>query len=105
MITLRNCLFKKSGVRYRNPYQTRHTYASMMLTAGEHPMWVAQQMGHADWGMIRQVYGRFIPSAVNDSGDKAVALFGGSGEELNIYDFIGFFSGYLTAYSQSYSQN
>ncbi len=29
---------KKAGVRYRRPYQTRHTYASMMLSAGEHPM-------------------------------------------------------------------
>jgi integrase len=78
--TLWEPALKKAGVRYRNPYQTRHTYASMMLTAGEHPMWVAQQMGHADWGMIRQVYGRFIPSAVNDSGDKAVALFGGEND-------------------------
>lgn len=33
-------------------YQTRHTFASMMLSAGEHPMWVAQQMGHADWTML-----------------------------------------------------
>ncbi len=81
--TLWEPALKKAGVRYRNPYQTRHTYASMMLTAGEHPMWVAQQMGHADWGMIRQVYGRFIPSAVNDSGDKAVALFGGFGDGEN----------------------
>jgi len=29
---------KKSGIRYRNPYQTRHTYASMMLTADESPV-------------------------------------------------------------------
>ena len=29
---------RKAGVRYRKPYQTRHTYASMMLTAGESPM-------------------------------------------------------------------
>ena len=27
---------KQAGLRYRNPYQTRHTYASMMLSAGEH---------------------------------------------------------------------
>jgi|GEM_PF-4414477 len=32
---------KKAGVRYRNPYQTRHTYASMMLSGGENIMWVA----------------------------------------------------------------
>jgi integrase len=31
-----------------------------MLSRGENPMWVAQQMGHKDWGMIRKVYGRWI---------------------------------------------
>ncbi|GAM51692.1 hypothetical protein [Mycoavidus cysteinexigens] len=39
---------RRSGVRYRHLYQTRHTYASMMLSAGEHPMWVTKQMGHLD---------------------------------------------------------
>jgi len=55
-------ILRRAGIRYRNPYQTRHTYASMLLTAGENPMWVATQMGHADWGMIRKVYGRWIPA-------------------------------------------
>jgi len=50
----------KAKILYRYPYQTRHTYASMMLSAGKNPMWVAKQMGHADWGMIRKVYGRWI---------------------------------------------
>jgi len=50
----------KACVQYRNPYQTRHTFASTLLTAGKNPMWVAQQMGHKDWGMIRKVYGRWI---------------------------------------------
>ena len=39
---------KKAEVRYRRQYQTRHTFASMMLTAGESPVWLAQQMGHSD---------------------------------------------------------
>jgi len=51
---------KSSKIEYRNPYQTRHTFASMMLSRGENPLWVAQQMGHKDWGMIRKVYGRWI---------------------------------------------
>jgi integrase len=66
---------KRAEVRYRNPYQTRHTYASMMLSAGEHPMWVAQQMGHADWGMIRRIYGKWIPDADTQAGSRAVAMF------------------------------
>ena len=43
---------KRAKVRYRYPYQTRHTYASMMLSAGENPAWVANQMGHKDTRMF-----------------------------------------------------
>ncbi len=64
-------LLKAANVPYRNPYQTRHTYASMMLSAGENPMWVAHQMGHKDWGMIRKRYGRWIPDVDPVAGSKA----------------------------------
>lgn len=50
----------KAGLMYRNPYQTRHTFASILLSRGENPLWVAEQMGHKDWGMIRKIYGRWI---------------------------------------------
>lgn len=67
---------KRAKVRYRRPYQMRHTFASMMLSAGEHPMWVAQQMGHKDWAMIIRVYGKWMPSADKEAGSRAVRLFG-----------------------------
>ncbi len=51
---------QRANVKYRTPYQTRHTFASMLLSRGENPLWVANQMGHKDWGMIRKVYGRWI---------------------------------------------
>jgi len=66
---------KKCGVRYRTPYQTRHTYASMLLTAGEDPTWIAKQMGHKDWGVIRTRYARWIPGQNPDAGKKAANLF------------------------------
>lgn len=66
---------KKAGARYRRPYQTRHTYASMMLTAGEPLGWVANQMGHSDLSMLARVYARWIKSATPDVGNKAVAMF------------------------------
>jgi integrase len=47
----------------------------MMLSAGEHPMWVADQMGHSDWTMIAKVYGKWMPDANLTAGSKAVALF------------------------------
>lgn len=68
-------ILKRAGVRYRRPYQTRHTYASMMLSAGEHPMWVAKQMGHADWTMIARIYGRWMPAADAEAGSRAETKF------------------------------
>jgi hypothetical protein len=50
--------YEEADLRYRRPYQTRHTYALMMLSAGEHPMWVAKQTKHSDWAMVARVYGR-----------------------------------------------
>lgn len=68
-------VLRRAKVRYRYPYQTRHTYACMLLTAGENPAWIANQMGHADWGMIRKVYARWIPSAAPDAGTKFETLW------------------------------
>jgi len=74
--TLWQLALTKAKVLYRRPYQTRHTYASMMLSAGESPMWVAQQMGHSDWTQIARIYGRWIPDAAPQAGSKAVQIFG-----------------------------
>lgn len=51
---------KSANVRYRVPYNCRHSFASQMLSDGKNPMWVATQMGHSDWGQIRMTYGRWI---------------------------------------------
>lgn len=50
----------RSKVDYRNPYQVRHTYASTLLTAGQNPWYVAQQLGHEDVEMVFRTYGKFI---------------------------------------------
>lgn len=42
----RPCL-KRLGIRYRSPYETRHTYATMMLMAGMAPAYAARQLGHS----------------------------------------------------------
>ncbi|UDM17874.1 Arm DNA-binding domain-containing protein [Vogesella sp. XCS3] len=61
--TLWTHVLKRAGVRYRNPYQTRHTYASMLLSRGENPWWLATQMGHVNIEMIMRHYGRWIPDS------------------------------------------
>lgn len=53
----------------RNAYQTRHTFATLMLMSGVNPMWVARQMGHNSMKMLLEVYSRWI-----DLSDKSREL-------------------------------
>lgn len=73
-------LLKRAGLRYRNPYQTRHSYASILLTAGEDSAWISTQMGHADLGIIFRVYAKWIKSKGDKAGEKAVTMFAASAE-------------------------
>lgn len=75
---------KKAGVRYRNPYQTRHTFASMMLMVGEHVMWVAKQMGHTDWSLTAKRYSRWIPSDMPDAGKQFEAAWSAFGQHAAV---------------------
>jgi len=52
---------KKSGVKFRKQYNTRHTYASTMLTANKPIAWVAKQLGHSSIAMTLSTYARWIP--------------------------------------------
>lgn len=61
-------LCKRAGVRYRNPYQMRHTYASTRLTAGANPWYIADQLGHTDVEMVFKIYGKFIPKNFQRAG-------------------------------------
>ena len=54
-------LLEKAGVPYRNPYQMRHTFASMLLSAGENMLWAAKQLGHRDTEMIMKTYAKWLP--------------------------------------------
>lgn len=58
----------KAGVKYRYPYQTRHTFASIALSAGEPEMWVAAQLGHKDVTMVRKSYGRWLHGVFENAG-------------------------------------
>jgi len=59
---------KLSGVRYRCPYQCRHTFASMLIMAGENIMWVSKQLGHTDWAFTARTYSRWIDTDAPESG-------------------------------------
>ena len=61
-------LLRLLGLKKRIPYQTRHTYATLMLASGEAPEWIARQMGHSTTEMLFRVYSRFIPNLTRQDG-------------------------------------
>jgi len=58
----------KSGLPYRRMYETRHTFASWALGAGESPDWVARTLGHTNTAMLYKTYGRYIPNLTRQDG-------------------------------------
>jgi integrase len=56
----------KSGVRYRTPYHSRHTYACWLLSAGANPSFIASQMGHENAQMVYSVYSKWIAKMNDD---------------------------------------
>jgi len=70
---------KSLGIQYRELYQTRHTYASAMLTAGEPPVWIARQMGHTDPSIMFKKYARWIPEMYPHAGEKIRAFWSHNG--------------------------
>lgn len=65
---------KNLGLKSRNAYQTRHTAATLWLSAGEAPEWIARQMGHVNTMMLFKVYSRYVPNATRRDGSAFEAL-------------------------------
>jgi len=55
---------RRLGMRYRPPYNTRHTYATMMLMAGMRPAFCAKQLGHSV-EMFLRTYTKWIDGGQN----------------------------------------
>ena len=50
----------KAGIRRRQAYQTRHTFASNLLSTGENPLFVAKQMGHKNTAVLFKRYAKWV---------------------------------------------
>ncbi len=59
---------KKAGLHYRPPIQTRHTFATMMITAGEDIGWVQKMLGHSTLQMIFNHYYAWISQKTRTDG-------------------------------------
>lgn len=51
---------KTAGLTIREMKQTRHTFATIALSCGENPLWIARTMGHRNSEMIIKVYSRYV---------------------------------------------
>lgn len=50
-------------IQFREMKQTRHTFATIALSCGENPLWIAKVMGHRDTNMIIKVYSKYVEDA------------------------------------------
>ncbi|BAN25861.1 site-specific integrase [Caballeronia insecticola] len=58
-------ILKRLGIRYRRPYNMRHSYATSMLMAGMTPAFCARQLGHTV-EMFLRTYAKWIDGSQND---------------------------------------
>ena len=63
--------FKKAGLAYREIKQTRHSFATVALSCGESPLWIAKVMGHRSTEMVIKVYSKYIENAGGSSDGAA----------------------------------
>lgn len=75
----------RAGVRYRNQYQTRHSFASNLLSQGENPLKVAAWMGHKNTEMLFKVYARFVEQGKEAAVAGAPVTYGQIGSEFTRY--------------------
>ena len=66
----------------REMKQTRHSFATVALSCGENPLWIAKVMGHRNTEMIIKVYGKYVENAgiSNDGSALNNALLGNKGK-------------------------
>jgi integrase len=58
----------KAKLRPRDLYNTRHTFATHALAAGEDPGWVAKMLGHTTLHMLVTRYYQYVPNLTRKDG-------------------------------------
>ena len=57
-------ILKRAGVKHREFYQCRHTFATLLLSAGADWQYIADQMGHTDLTMLQKHYCKWRPGTI-----------------------------------------
>lgn len=58
-----------------SPHSLRHSYASILLAAGEQIAFISKQLGHSDIGVTLKVYSHLLPSAEIGAGQRIARAF------------------------------
>ncbi|MDL0107843.1 site-specific integrase [Campylobacter felis] len=58
-------LLSRFNIAYRPIYNTRHSFASFMLSKGENLMWVSWMMGHKNTSITLSFYSKYLPSGTH----------------------------------------
>jgi len=58
-------VLKKAGIRIIKLHGLRHTFASLLLSQGESPVYVKEQLGHSSIQITVDIYGHWIQSQKN----------------------------------------
>jgi integrase len=67
-------LLRRVGIRYRPPYQMRHTFATLAISAGENVNWVARMLGHKSPVVTLEKYNRFVPNLTRQDGQAMLSV-------------------------------
>lgn len=70
-------LLKECGLESRVLYQTRHSFATIMLTNGEEPLWISAMLGHSSLHTTFTYYVKYIPQKKKRAGFVDFSLCGG----------------------------
>ena len=68
-------ILKKAGLPDMNVHALRHTYATRLLEANEHPKVVQELLGHSDISMTLNTYSHVMPELKKAAADKINFLF------------------------------
>ena len=63
-----NRMLDRAELRRRGPHQMRHTFASLLLAAGEPITYVSRQLGHHDSAITLRVYAHWLPDTTARKG-------------------------------------
>ena len=69
----------KAKIRRRPLHSTRHSFASILLMAGESPQYVKEQLGHSSIRLTVDTYGHFIPGSNRQAVNKLPSIAGPTG--------------------------